>query len=244
MDLLFRVSALGAAFGGRWIFRGLNLEAERGERISLIGASGCGKTTFLRVLAGLQKPTEGVIDQRARRIACVFQTPRLIPWLTVRRNLSFVSERSPGGILDALGLAGTEELYPHQLSGGMRQRVELARALLIEPDLLILDEAFSSLDVPLKLRIFEDLGALWEARRFTLVAVTHNPRDALLTSDRVVLLGGTPTSPVREFRLPPSAHRNVFDPEVAAVESEILRGLFAGEPEALSHRGNADPGRM
>ena len=155
------VRNLGVAFRERWVLRGWNLSLERGERVALIGPSGCGKTTFLRVLAGLVPPSEGGVLMNVSQLGYVFQEPRLVPWLDARRNLSLVSDRDPEQVLSRLGLSGAERLRPHAMSGGMRQRLNLARALLTEPDLLLLDEAFSALDVDLKLGIFEDLDAMW-----------------------------------------------------------------------------------
>lgn len=225
MASVLDVRNLGVAFRGQWVLRGWNLALDRAERIGLIGPSGCGKTTFLRALTGLIPPSEGDVLMSASRVGYVFQEPRLIPWLDARRNLSLVSDREPSDILTRLGLSGAERLRPHEMSGGMRQRLNLARALLTDPDLLLLDEAFAALDVALKLRLFEDLNALWRCRRFALIVVTHSPRDALLIADRLLLLGGEPTRVLREVLAPPLARRSYFSPEVVKAEAEILSFL-------------------
>ena len=234
MDPVLTARNLGASFEGEWVFRSWDVSIARGERIALLGRSGCGKTTFLRIAAGLAVPSEGEIRVRASRVGYVFQEPRLIPWLSVRRNLAFVSDRDPSAILAGLNLSDAADARPHELSGGMKQRVNLARALLTEPDVLLLDEAFSSLDVALKLRLFSDLEELWRRSPFASVTVTHDPRDALLTSDRILLIGGTPARILRDIPAPLSAERSYGDPGVVALEAAILRELSDVSPARQS----------
>ena len=231
MDPVLTARNLGAWFEGEWIFRSWDVSISRGERIALLGRSGCGKTTFLRIAAGLAVPSEGNIRVRASRVGYVFQEPRLIPWLSVRRNLAFVSDRDPSAILAGLNLSDAADARPHELSGGMKQRVNLARALLTEPDVLLLDEAFSSLDVALKLRLFSDLEELWRRSPFASVTVTHDPRDALLTSDRILLIGGTPARILRDIPAPLSAERRYGDPAIVALEAAILAELAEVSPD-------------
>ena len=234
MDPVLSARNLGASFEGEWVFRSWDVSIARGERIALLGRSGCGKTTFLRIAAGLAVPSEGEIRVRASRVGYVFQEPRLIPWLSVRRNLAFVSDRDPSAILAGLNLSDAADARPHELSGGMKQRVNLARALLTEPDVLLLDEAFSSLDVALKLRLFSDLEGLWRRNPFASVTVTHDPRDALLTSDRILLIGGAPARILRDIPAPLSAERSYGDPGVVALEAAILRELSDVSPARQS----------
>ena len=234
MDPVLSARNLGASFEGGWVFRSWDVSIARGERIALLGRSGCGKTTFLRIAAGLAVPSEGEIRVRASRVGYVFQEPRLIPWLSVRRNLAFVSDRDPSAILAGLNLSDAADARPHELSGGMKQRVNLARALLTEPDVLLLDEAFSSLDVALKLRLFSDLEGLWRRNPFASVTVTHDPRDALLTSDRILLIGGAPARILRDIPAPLSAERSYGDPGVVALEAAILRELSDVSPARQS----------
>ena len=234
MDPVLTARNLGASFEGEWVFRSWDVSIARGERIALLGRSGCGKTTFLRIAAGLAVPSEGEIRVRASRVGYVFQEPRLIPWLSVRRNLAFVSDRDPSAILAGLNLSDAADARPHELSGGMKQRVNLARALLTEPDVLLLDEAFSSLDVALKLRLFSDLEGLWRRNPIASVTVTHDPRDALLTSDRILLIGGAPARILRDIPAPLSAERSYGDPGVVALEAAILRELSDVSPARQS----------
>ncbi len=232
MDTVLDVKNLGVAYNGGWVFRSLNIAVARGERIALLGSSGCGKTTFLRAAAGLSAPSEGERTLSASRLGYVFQEPRLIPWLSVRRNLAFVSERDPSEILAALKLSNMADALPHELSGGMKQRVNLARALLTEPDLLLLDEAFSSLDVALKVRLFSDFNLLWGRKRFASIMVTHDPREALLTADRILLLGGTPTGVLRSVDVPLPVEREYSSRQVAELEAYILGILSDDSPES------------
>ena len=231
MDTVLNVKNLGVAYNGEWVFRSLNIAVARGERIALLGSSGCGKTTFLRAAAGLSSPSEGERTLSASRLGYVFQEPRLIPWLSVRRNLAFVSERDPSEILAALKLSNMADALPHELSGGMKQRVNLARALLAEPELLLLDEAFSSLDVALKLRIFSDFNFLWSQKRFASIMVTHDPRDALITADRILLLGGTPTGILQTIDVSLPFERDYTSLHLTGLETRILKILSADSPE-------------
>ncbi len=234
MDPVLTARNLGASFEGEWVFRSWDVSIARGERIALLGRSGCGKTTFLRIAAGLAVPSEGEIRVRASRVGYVFQEPRLIPWLSVRRNLACVSDRDRSAILAGLHLSDAAAARTPDLSGGMKQRVNLARALLTEPDVLLLDEAFSSLDVALKLRLFSDLEGLWRRNPFASVTVTHDPRDALLTSDRILLIGGAPARILRDIPAPLSAERSYGDPGVVALEAAILRELSDVSPARQS----------
>jgi NitT/TauT family transport system ATP-binding protein len=200
------IAALGKRFEtGVDVFSGLNLEAAPGDFISLIGPSGCGKTTLLRLLAGLAAPSSGkvAIDDLAPaaardRLAFVFQEPTLLPWLTARRNVELplrlhgepahsraVTAREA---LSRVGLADAAERYPRQLSGGMKMRVSLARALTGHPSLLLFDEPFGALDEMTRNRLNEDLLRLRETAPFTALFVTHSVGEAVFLSNRVVVL--------------------------------------------------------
>ncbi|MGE5397182.1 MAG: ABC transporter ATP-binding protein [Chitinophagales bacterium] len=200
-----------------------NITISTGERVAILGPSGSGKTTFLRLIAGLEQPDSGSIKVDSSKIAFVFQEPRLIPWRNVRENLLFVN---PGAntaeVLQHLNLSDFEEYYPAQLSGGMRQRVNLARALITNPELLILDESFTSLDLPFKLGIIRDLLAWWKEKRFTIVTVTHDLKEALYLSDRVLILSGRPAQIANDFKVDLEEQRSFSDPELLRMESRLL----------------------
>jgi NitT/TauT family transport system ATP-binding protein len=190
----------------------VTLTVRQGEFVSLLGPSGCGKSTLLRIVAGLSHPTSGDCALRlggepgavatAGRIGFVFQDATLMPWSTVANNvlLPFRIARRLGepereraaAALRAVGLAGFEAAYPHQLSGGMRMRVSIARALVTEPDLLLLDEPFAALDEITRLALNDDLLRLWEAQRPTILFVTHSVFESVYLSTRIAVMAARP----------------------------------------------------
>jgi NitT/TauT family transport system ATP-binding protein len=191
--------------------RNINLDIKQGEFISLVGPSGCGKTTLLRAIADLQQPTSGSItvrDQtpneirRQKKYGIVFQNPVLFDWRTVRRNVCMPMELSGLArkyrtarvteMLEMVGLYDFGKKYPHELSGGMQQRVGIARALAIKPEILLMDEPFSALDEFTKEKLHEDLLKIWHKTKTTILFVTHNIQEAVFLSDRVVVLSPHP----------------------------------------------------
>jgi NitT/TauT family transport system ATP-binding protein len=197
----------------------IDLDIGRGEFLSLLGPSGCGKTTLLRIVAGLTEPSVGErhlaladADRGAAakgRIGFVFQDPTLMPWATVLGNV-LLPFRIAGRVgpaardrafaeLRAVGLAGFERAYPRQLSGGMRMRVSIARALVTDPDLLLLDEPFAALDEITRMALNDDLLRLWESRRATIVFVTHSVFESVYLSTRIAVLSARPGHIVAEL---------------------------------------------
>ena len=195
---------------GTEALRDINLEFPRGALTSLLGPSGCGKTTLLKIIAGLLDATSGEIFVNGRRVAgpgperaFVFQDFALMPWATVIRNVAFglelrgtpQRERNDTArhYINEVGLSGFEERYPHELSGGMRQRVGLARALAVNADVLLMDEPFSAVDEQTRRKFQEDLLALVAQERKTFIFVTHSIEEAVYVSDRIVLLQRRPS---------------------------------------------------
>ena len=188
---------------------GFSLAVEPGEVVAIIGPNGCGKSTFLRVAAGLLRPERGAvtlddqpIDGPDPRVGLVFQEPRLLPWRSVADNITYPLELAGwpraqrdarlATLLDLVGLAESANARPSQLSGGMRQRAAIARALAREPEVLLLDEPFSALDALTRERFNMELLALWERTGTTIVIVTHSIPEAILLADRVVVMTPRP----------------------------------------------------
>ena len=191
-----RIRGLRKAFGTHLVFDGLDLDVARGERLAILGASGCGKSTLLRALAGLERSDAGTITT-AGEIGVVFQEPRLFPWLDVERNVMFPArndeERSRvPNVLALVGLAHAAQRLPKELSGGMAQRAALARALVRDPDLLLLDEPFAALDALRRIELRSAVREILALTRASAILVTHDVDDALTLADRVVVLAGSP----------------------------------------------------
>ena len=200
---------LGKSFGQLRALQDINLVVERGEFIAVVGPSGCGKTTFLRIVAGLEPASSGEARLDGRAISgpggdrgFVFQTDNLLPWRTVFANaiigrevagrIGPVERQRTLELLKLVGLEGFENYHPRQLSGGMRQRVNLARALVIDPQILLMDEPFSSLDAQTREIMQTELMRIWEAGRKTVLFVTHQIDEAVFLADRVLVFARRP----------------------------------------------------
>jgi sulfonate transport system ATP-binding protein len=195
-----RIRHLQKAYGTHLVFDGLDLDVARGERIAVLGASGCGKSTLLRCIAGLERPDAGTIATSGE-IGVVFQEPRLFPWLDVERNVAFparnANERARvDGVLGLVGLAHAAKRLPKQLSGGMAQRAALARALVRDPHLLLLDEPFGALDALRRIELRAAVREILEFTKASAILVTHDVEDALALADRVIVLAGAPAEAV------------------------------------------------
>ncbi|HVK73761.1 MAG TPA: ATP-binding cassette domain-containing protein [Kofleriaceae bacterium] len=234
MTAVITLDAVGFGYGAVTVLDRLDLEVRRGELLVCVGPSGCGKSTLLALLGGHLAPSRGRIERRGAS-RTIYQDGGLFPWLTVAQNVALGVPRgaSPAErtrkVDDWLGTAGLAEFrdhYPHQLSGGMRQRVELGRALVAETDLLLLDEPFSALDYQSRVRMRRELAATLQARPRTVVLVTHDIEEAVQLGDRIVVLGARPSSVRRTLELPAGRRpRLPADPGVAEAEQIILDEL-------------------
>ena len=224
---------------------GVDLEIHRGEFVSIVGPSGCGKSTLLRLVAGLTRPTDGslTVDGQApleaRRTrqerAYVFQEATLLPWRTVAQNVALPLElrrqQDPAAVdqvLELVGLADFARAYPRQLSGGMRMRVSIARALVTRPDLLLLDEPFGALDEITRQRLNEELLRLWAEECWTGVFVTHNVYEAVFLSRRVLVMSARPGRLIADIAVPfthPRAPDLRTTPEFNRVAAEVSHQL-------------------
>lgn len=185
---MLELKDVSLSFGALEVLRGASLALEQGERIAITGPSGCGKTSLLHVIAGLLHPDSGLVRNRAARTGCVFQEPRLLPWLSAEENVSIVMPHGTHGqdalmLLKKLGLADSAEKHPCELSGGMQQRAALARALAYAPDLLLLDEPFRALDAASKALAID---AVNERADCAVILVTHSPEEADALGCRII----------------------------------------------------------
>ena len=185
---MLELKDVSLSFGALEVLRGASLTLGQGERIAITGPSGCGKTSLLHVIAGLLHPDSGLVRNRAARTGCVFQEPRLLPWLSAEENVSIVMPHGTQGqdalmLLKELGLSDSAEKHPCELSGGMQQRAALARALAYAPDLLLLDEPFRALDAASKALAID---AVNERADCAVILVTHSPEEADALGCRII----------------------------------------------------------
>ena len=216
----------------------VSLSVEPGGFVALLGPSGCGKSTLLRLVAGLEPPGQGVIAVDEAEVEgpdpsrlLVFQDPTLYPWRTVRGNVSLGLEARKVGraraaridrALALVGLTGFADAYPHQLSGGMAQRAALARALVNEPRLLLLDEPLGKLDALTRLAMQAEILRLWQETRFTALLVTHDVEEALILAERVIVLSDRPAAIRADIPVPSPYPRHRDDPDLITLRREIL----------------------
>jgi sulfonate transport system ATP-binding protein len=228
------VRGLSRHFGERAVIRDLDLDIAAGEFVALVGASGCGKSTLLRVLADLDHEISGEVSVPLRR-AVAFQAPRLMPWKPVWQNVTL---GLPGGenraradaALAEVGLSHRAEVWPKVLSGGEAQRASLARALVREPDLLLLDEPFGALDALTRIKAQALVGELWQRHRCAVLLVTHDVEEALLLADRVLVMKDGVIA--HEVTVALERPRGLDDPTMPALRRELLGWLGVDEKRA------------
>jgi len=229
----------------------INLEIEHNTFVSIIGPSGCGKSTLLSIVAGLSKPTTGEILVDGRRVTgpgpdrgVVFQSYALMPWMTVAENIQFAIETVYPTMpvaqqkeimqeyINLVGLSGAERKHPHELSGGMKQRVGIARALAINPQILLMDEPFGALDALTRGFLQDEIERIWEQERKTVILITHSIEEALLLSDKIVMMTRGPAAriaKVLDVPFPRPRKREELDqyPEYHELKAEMERHLTA-----------------
>jgi ABC-type nitrate/sulfonate/bicarbonate transport system ATPase subunit len=249
--MALRLDGITKRYDATAVLDGVALEVEPSEIVALVGPSGCGKSTLLRLVSGLDARFEGRISVGGREVrgpdravGVVFQEPRLFPWLSLADNVAFGlpdrgSERARALVRETLAVVGLTEFarsLPKELSGGMAQRAALARALVTEPQVLLLDEPFSSLDAFTRMRLQDHLLAAWTRYRPTLVLVTHDLDEAVYLADRVVLFSDRPARVVDVLRVAPRRPRDRRDPDLLGLRVALLEALHL-ERSQLSAAG-------
>jgi taurine transport system ATP-binding protein len=226
-SIITELSGIGLSFGGgnshTEVLQDINLKIASGDFVCVLGASGCGKTSLLRLLAGYQRPTKGTVTVAGRAhtkpdadVGVVFQRPNLFPWLSVAKNVEFgpkmrgvpklERKQRVSHYLDMVGLVHAAHLLPHQLSGGMQQRAAIARTLAADPTLILMDEPFGALDALTRETMQDHLRGIWERTRKTIFFITHDVEEALLLSTRVVVMHAHPGRIVKDISNPFANH--------------------------------------
>ncbi|MGB8651782.1 MAG: ABC transporter ATP-binding protein [Mycobacteriales bacterium] len=228
------------------VLEDVSLQVQQGEFLCILGASGCGKSTLLSLVADLDQPTTGSVEVRDGKPALMFQEPALFPWLTARENVELALRLNGAGkrerrdraaeLLELVRLRDAGDKRVHELSGGMRQRVAMARALAQDSQVLLMDEPFAALDAITRDVLHEELVRIRDSQQLTVLFVTHNVREAVRLGDRVVLLSSRPGRVVKEYHVRIGQPRRIESPEVAALSVAITEDLRA---EIRRHGGQS-----
>lgn len=238
MSALLQLQNIHKAYDGLRVLDDVSLSLAPGEIVSLLGPSGCGKSTLLRIAAGLDQDFSGGLEfnpllqfGRGTGIGVVFQEPRLMPWLNVAQNVSFADgwiadDKWVQQLLRDVGLSGHADALPKQLSGGQAQRAAIARGLYGKPHVLLLDEPFSAVDAFTRMKLQDLLGELAERYEIAVLLVTHDLDEAFYLSDRVLILGGSPSRRQRELAVPLARPRDRRSAELAYLRGEALTELY------------------
>lgn len=265
---LVEFRGIGKLFGGRegdegagtWALRDVDLSIDEGEFCAIIGPSGCGKSTLLRLVDGLLTPTEGEVVLRGERVeepgadrGFVFQHSNLLPWRSAKKNVEFGLEcagvaskersRIAQHYLEMVGLSGFEDHYPTELSGGMQQRVGLARAYAIEPQILLMDEPFGAVDAQTRMTLQLELERIWEKDKRTAILVTHDMEEAVFLADRIAIMGSHPGYIAQTINVPfprPRTDDLRREAKFAELRGVVWEGLqAASKPNSTSAQAQA-----
>lgn len=232
------VKDLTKKFGDLLVLDHINFNIKKGELVAIVGPTGCGKTTFLNCMSKLTETSDGDIyidgvsaDPKRHNLAFVFQEPTALPWRTVAENVVYgmevkgvaQKERSERleYILNLVGLKDTADLYPNQISASMMQRIAVARAFAVNPDLLLMDEPYGQLDVKLRFYLEDELVKLWQALNSTVLFITHNIEEAVYVAERIIVLTPKPTKVRAEVIVDLPRPRNFLDPEFVAIRRRV-----------------------
>jgi ABC-type nitrate/sulfonate/bicarbonate transport system ATPase subunit len=235
------------------VIAGMSLHVKDGEFVAIVGPSGCGKSTLMKMISGFAMPDTGSVRIDGAKVTgpspkgiVISQHGSVFPWLTVRENLMFGLNRGTPSAkrqladhyAEMVGLKGFEHAYPRELSGGMLKRVEIARALVVKPEILYMDEPFSALDALMNLHIRNELLRILQEERHTVILITHDVEEALYLADRIVVLSQRPTTIQRTFQVTQAHPRRLSNPQLQQMKDEILSEL--GLDLAQSADGSAD----
>ncbi|HVO83895.1 MAG TPA: ABC transporter ATP-binding protein [Syntrophobacteria bacterium] len=232
------VKDLTKRFGELLVLDKINFNVAQGELLAIVGPTGCGKTTFLNCLSKLMPTTDGnifidgeVANPRKHNISFVFQEPTCLPWRTVRENVAYGMEvkhfpkeklnERVDYMLDLVGLRSTQNLYPNQVSASMVQRITVARAFAVDPDLLLMDEPYGQLDVKLRFYLEDELVRIWQALGNTILFVTHNIEEAVYLAERILVLSNKPTHIRAEVEVDLPRPRNTIDPKFVEIRKHV-----------------------
>ncbi len=238
-----RVSNFTKCYGDLLVLDNINFNIAKGEMLSIVGPTGCGKTTFLNCMSKLTETSAGNIyidgepaDPRKHNLSFVFQEPSAMPWRTVSQNVAYgmelkkfskeKQEERLNYMLDLVGLTDTAQLYPNQVSASMMQRIAVARAFAVNPDLLLMDEPYGQLDVKLRFYLEDELVKLWQELQSTVLFVTHNIEEAVYVAQRILVLTPKPTSIKEEVIVDLPYPRDIRDPKFIAIRryvTELIR---------------------
>jgi sulfonate transport system ATP-binding protein len=237
---LFVLTVAHKTFNGRAILQDLHLELERGDIVALVGPSGCGKSTLLRIAMGLERDFSGNVQVSGNavsgpdgRLGLIFQEPRLLPWLSVAENVAFGADGGAGArpralaLLDEVGLRDRADSLPRELSGGMAQRVSLARGLYRNPEILLLDEPFSAVDALTRMKLQDLLLRIAEIHGITTLLVTHDVDEAIYLADRVLVMDAFPGTIRGEVQVETRRPRSRADPDAADLRAAVITELEA-----------------
>lgn len=233
------------------VLNNVNFNIDEGDFVSIVGGSGCGKSTLLRLIAGLEKPSSGTVKKDGKIIekpsvssGIVFQEDRLLPWLNVKKNVIFgISEHMSKGekedladhYIELVGLKGCQKMLPQQLSGGMKQRVNIARALINKPEILLLDEPFSALDAFTRISLQQELIRIWETDKTSMLMVTHDIDEAVFLSNRVVGLSAKPACVKNIYDIELSRPRTRTSDDFLYYKNKIYKDFFAPKEPVIEY---------
>jgi ABC-type nitrate/sulfonate/bicarbonate transport system ATPase subunit len=234
------VDRVNKHFGSLPVVADVSLDVRDGEFVAIVGPSGCGKSTLLNIIAGFERPDGGSVKIEgvkpkgpSRNGIMISQHGSVFPWMTVRQNLLFALSGSshPNQVdladryIDLVGLEGFENAYPHELSGGMLKRVELARALVVKPEILYMDEPFSALDALMSLRMQTELRRILDEERHTVLLITHDVEEAIYLADRIIVLSPRPTTIQASFNVDQPHPRKLASAEALSLREALLKQL-------------------